>query len=116
MNRQEWVTKYGVAWPLAGTLPQTVVGPWLLWSLPYGVRAELISGQNLGSLAFFVGLTFGLLSLVLLNAVLMIPHMRGMALAGIVSVLVTVCLMVVFRDAVCQSWLAKALCRDATEP
>ncbi len=102
-----WVTKYGVAWALAGTLPQIVVGPWLLLSLPDGVLAELISGQNLGSLAFFVGLTFGLLSLVFLNAALMIPHVRGMALAGIVSVLVTVCLMVVVRDAVRQSWLAK---------
>ena len=102
-----WVTKYGVAWALAGTLPQIVVGPWLMLSLPDGVRAELISGQSLGSLAFFVGLTVGLLSLVFLNAALMIPHVRGMALAGIVSVLVTVCLMVVVRDAVRQSWLAK---------
>jgi len=102
-----WVTKYGVAWALAGTLPQIVVGPWLLLSLPDEVRADLISGQNLGSLAFFVGLTFGLLSLVLLNAALMIPHVRGMALAGIVSLLVTVCLMVVVRDAVRQSWLTK---------
>ena len=102
-----WVTKYGVAWALAGTLPQIVVGPWLLLSLPDEVRAELISGRSLGSLAFFVGLTFGLLSLVLLNASLMIPHVRGMALAGIVSLLATVCLMVVVRDAVRQSWLAK---------
>lgn len=102
-----WVTRYGVAWTLAGTLPQIVVGPWLLLSLPDVVRADLVSGQNVGSLAFFAGLTTGLLSLVLLNAALMAPHVRGLALGGVLSLVATVCCMVMVRHAVRMSWLSQ---------
>lgn len=102
-----WVTRYGVAWTLAGTLPQIVVGPWLFLSLPLVVRVDLVSGQNFGSLAFFVGLTVALLSLVLLNAALMAPHVRGLALGGTLSLVVTMCLMVVVRHAVRVSWLSQ---------
>ena len=111
-----WVIKYGVAWALAGTLPQIVVGPWLMLSLPDGVRAELISGQSLGSLAFFVGLTVGLFSLVFLNAALMIPHVRGMAVGRY-------CERTGHRVPDGRSpgrgspiLVSEALCRDATEP
>lgn len=102
-----WVTRYGVAWTLAGTLPQIVVGPWLFLSLPEIVRLDLVSGQSFGSLAFFVGLTAALLSLVLLNAALMAPHIRGLAIGGTLSLVVTVCLMVVVRHAVRVSWLSQ---------
>jgi len=102
-----WVTRYGVAWALAGMLPQIVVGPWLFLSLPAVVRVDLVSGQSFGSLAFFVGLTAALLSLVLLNAALMAPHVRGLAIGGTLSLVVTVCLMVVVRHAVRVSWLSQ---------
>ena len=102
-----WVTRYGVAWTLAGTLPQFVIGPWLFLSLPAVVRVDLVSGQSFGSLAFFVGLTAALLSLVLLNAALMAPHVRGLAIGGTLSLVVTVCLMVVVRHAVRVSWLSQ---------
>ncbi len=102
-----WVTRYGVAWTLAGTLPQIVVGPLLFLSLPAVVRVDLVSGQSFGSLAFFVGLTVALLSLVLLNAALMAPHIRGLAIGGTLSLAVTVCLMVVVRHAVRVSWLSQ---------
>ena len=101
-----WVIRYGVAWTLTGTLPQIVVGPWLLLSLPEFVRADLVSGQNLGSIAFFLGLTAGLLSLVLLNAALMVPQARGLAIGGTLSLMVTICLMVIVRHAVRVSWLS----------
>ena len=102
-----WVIRYGVAWTLTGALPQIVVGPWLLLSLPSMVRGDLISGDSFGSLAFFIGLTTGLLSLVLLNAALMVPHVHGLAVGGTLSLLVTVCLMVVVRHAVRLSWLSQ---------
>ena len=102
-----WVTRYGVAWMLTGTLPQIVMGPWLLLSLPAFVRADLISGQSLGSFAFFVALTAALLSLVLLNAALMVPQSRGLAIGGTFSLAITVCLMVVVRHAVRVSWLSQ---------
>jgi len=102
-----WVIQYGVAWTLAGTLPQIVVGPWLLLSLPDSVRADLVSGANVGSLAFFMALTAGLISVVLLNAALMVPQARGLAIGGTVSLLVTVCFMVVVRHAVRVSWLSQ---------
>ena len=102
-----WVTRYGVAWTLAGTLPQIVVGPLLFLTLPAVVRIDLVSGQSFGSLAFFVGLTAALLSLVLLNAALMAPHIRGLAIGGTLSLAVTVCLMVVVRHAVRVSWLSQ---------
>jgi len=102
-----WVTRYGVAWMLTGTLPQIVMGPWLLLSLPVFVRADLISGQSLGSFAFFAALTFALLSLVLLNAALMVPDVKGLAIGGTLGLVVTVCLMVVVRHAVRVSWLSQ---------
>lgn len=102
-----WVTRYGVAWMLTGTLPQIVMGPWLLLSLPDVVRADLISGQSLGSFAFFVALSAALLSLVLLNAALMVPDVKGLAIGGTVSLVVTVCLMVVVRHTVRVSWLSQ---------
>ena len=102
-----WVTRYGVAWMLTGTLPQIVMGPWLLLALPDFVRADLISGQSLGSFAFFVALSAALLSLVLLNAALMVPDVKGLAIGGMLSLVVTVCLMVVVRHAVRVSWLAQ---------
>ncbi len=102
-----WVTRYGVAWMLTGTLPQIVMGPWLLLALPDFVRADLISGQSLGSFAFFVALSAALLSLVLLNAALMVPDVKGLAIGGMLSLVVTVCLMVVVRHAVRVSWLSQ---------
>ncbi|MDA0739600.1 MAG: hypothetical protein O2999_13330 [Nitrospirae bacterium] len=102
-----WVTRYGVAWMLTGTLPQIVMGPWLLLSLPDVVRADLISGQSLGSFAFFVALSAALLSLVLLNAALMVPDVKGLAIGGTLSLVITVCLMVVVRHAVRVSWLSQ---------
>ena len=101
-----WTMRYGVAWTLGGTLPQIVVGPWLLLSLPMSVRSELISGENIGSLAFFISLTFGLLSLVLLNAALMLPRARVMALFGVACLIVTIGLMAVVRDSVRRFWLS----------
>lgn len=102
-----WVTRYGVAWTLTGTLPQIVIGPWLFLSLPAVVRADLASGQSFGSIAFFLALTAALLSLVLLNAALMAPHVRGLAIGGTLSLVVTVCLMIVVRHAVRLSWLSQ---------
>ncbi len=102
-----WVTRYGVAWMLSGTLPQIVMGPWLLLTLPAFVRADLISGQSLGSFAFFLALTAALFSLVLLNAALMVPQARGLAIGGMLSLVATVCLMVVVRHAVRVSWLSR---------
>ena len=101
-----WVIRYGVAWTLAGTLPQAVVGPWLLLSLPSFVRAELINGEHLGSIAFFSALTLALLSLVLLNAALMVPRLRSLALTGTICLAGTVSLMVIVRDTVRQAWVA----------
>jgi len=102
-----WVTRYGVAWTLVGTLPQIVIGPWLFLSLPAVVRADLASGESFGSLAFFVGLTTALLSLVLLNAALMAPQVRGLAIGGTLNLVITVCLMIVVRHAVRVSWLSQ---------
>ena len=102
-----WVTRYGAAWTLGGTLPQIVMGPWLLLSLPPFVRGDLVSGQSFGSLAFFLALTAALLSLVLLNAALMVPQARGLAIGGTVSLMVTMCLMMVVRHAVRVTWLSQ---------
>jgi len=102
-----WVIRYGVAWTLAGTLPQIVVGPWLLLALPTFVRAELINGEHFGSIAFFSALTLALLSLVLLNAALMVPRSRSLAITGTVCLAGTVCLMVIVRDTVRQAWVAE---------
>ena len=102
-----WVIRYGVAWTLGGTLPQIVVGPWLLLALPDFVRTDLVSGQHFGSIAFFVGLTTALLSVVLLNAALMVPHVKGLAIGGIASLGVTIGLMVIVRHAVRVSWLSQ---------
>jgi hypothetical protein len=102
-----WVTRYGVAWTLTGAIPQIVIGPWLLLSLPAFVRGDLVSGQSFGSLAFFLALTAALLSLVLLNAALMAPQARGFALGGMLSLVVTMCLMMVVRHAVRVTWLSQ---------
>jgi hypothetical protein len=101
-----WVTRYGVFWILAGTLPQIVVGPWLVLSLPGPVRDVLLSGHNPASLIFFSSLTFALLALVLLNAALVAPHARGFTWGGVGCLLVTFALMPVVRDRVRHHWLA----------
>jgi cytochrome c len=100
------LVRYGCGWAMAGTLPQTVVGPWLLMSLPASVRTVLMDGANGPSLVFFTALTCALLAIVLLNASIFVPHVRGLALAGVVSLIVTVVLMAVVRDRVRHLWLS----------
>ena len=102
-----WIIQYGVAWTLGGTLPQIVIGPWLLLTLPDVVRQDLVGGQHFGSIAFFAGLTTALLSLVLLNASLMVPNVKGFAIGGILSLGVTIGFMVIVRHAVRVSWLSQ---------
>ena len=102
-------TRYGIAWTLAGTLPQIAVGPWLLMTLPQGVRDGLVDGGSLSSLVFFLSLTFALLALVLLNAALMVPHVRGLVWSGIGSLILTVVLMLVVRGEVRKAWISSHL-------
>ena len=95
-----WVTRYGVSWMLGGTLPQMVIGPWVLLSLPDHVRVALLSGSNLASILFFVSVICALVSLVLLNAALMVPGYRVFSIGGVIGLMITVALMVVIRDRV----------------
>ena len=98
-------TRYGIAWTLGGTLPQIVIGPWLLLALPPEVREGLVDGASMSSVVFFVSLTFALLSIVLLNASMMIPHIRGLVWSGLMSLFVTIVLMVVVREEVRKAWV-----------
>ena len=100
--------RYGVGWTLAGTLPQIVVGPWVLLSLPDDVRTRLVDGASLSSLVFFVSLTLALVALVLLNASLMVPHVRGLVWAGLGSLFLTIVLMVLVREEVRKGWMQSA--------
>jgi hypothetical protein len=104
-NFPVWVTRYGVSWTLGGTLPQMVIGPWLLLSLPEHVRVALLSGSNLASILFFVSVICGLISLVLLNAALMVPSYQGFSIGGVMGLMITVALMVVIREQVRWYWL-----------
>ena len=99
------ITRYGVGWTLAGTLPQIVVGPWLLFELPDDVRMRLVDGASVSSLVFFVSLTLALLALVLLNASLMVPHVRGLVWTGLGSLFLTMVLMIVVREEVRKGWM-----------
>ena len=99
------ITRYGIAWTLAGTLPQIAVGPWLLMTLPQGIRDGLVDGGNLSSLVFFLSLTCALLALVLLNAALMVPQSRGLVWSGLGSLILTLALMVIVRGEVQKSWI-----------
>ena len=47
------ITRYGVGWTLAGTLPQIIVGPWLLLALPDEVRMRLVDGASLSFRSLF---------------------------------------------------------------
>ena len=100
-----WVTRSGVIWALTGTLPQIVVGPWLLLTLPDTVGHHLIAGDTFGSVAFFLALTGALFGLVLLNAGLMVPSSRGFTVGGVVSLVVTIVCMVIVRETVRYAWL-----------
>ena len=103
------ITRYGIAWTLAGTLPQIAVGPWLLMTLPQGIRDGLVDGGSVSSLVFFLSMTCALLALVLLNAALMVPHVRGLVWSGIGSLMLTVVLMVVVRGEVRKAWISSHL-------
>jgi len=105
INPFDHTTRYGVAWTLAGTLPQIVIGPWLLLTLPPEVRERLVDGASLSSVVFFVSLTFALLAIVLLNASLMVPHFRGLVWSGLGSLFLTIVLMVVVREEVRKAWM-----------
>lgn len=104
-NYGAWVVRYGAGWALVGTLPQIVVGPWLLMSLPPAVRGVLIDGGSTPSIVFFTALTFALLALVLLNASIIAPQARAFAAGGVASLAVTMSLMAVVRDRVRALWL-----------
>ncbi|MFQ5992461.1 MAG: hypothetical protein ACE5NA_08495 [Nitrospiraceae bacterium] len=104
-----WVTRYGVAWTLGGTVPQALVGPWLLLSLPQEVRAALLDRASAGSIVFFASLAIALVGLLLLSAALMAPHVRGLALGGVGSLTVTIVLMAIVRDRVRHHWLSPHL-------
>jgi len=106
------ITRYGVGWTLAGTLPQIVVGPWLLLSLPDDVRMRLVDGTSLSSLVFFVSLTLALFAVVLLNASLMVPHVRGMVWTGLGSLFLTMGLMVMVREEVRKAWMQSFAAAD----
>jgi hypothetical protein len=106
VSHDVWLTRYGAAWTLTGTLPQIVIGPWLLVSLPPEVRAHLLSGGNSASILFFVSLTLALLALVLLNASMMVPQIRWLAWTGMASLVGTIFLMIIVREEVRQAWLA----------
>ena len=99
------ITRYGIGWTLAGTLPQIAVGPWLFMTLPQGIRDGLVDGGTLSSLVFFMSLTFALLALVLLNAALMVPQARGLVWSGLGSLVLTLVLMVIVRGEVRKAWL-----------
>ena len=99
-----YLTRYGGFWTMAGTVPQIVVGPWLLWSLPDHVRAPLVNGGTFGSMMFFVSLTTALFALVLLNASVVAPQYRWLALGGVGSLIVTFATMIVVREEVRQYW------------
>ncbi|RMH05607.1 MAG: hypothetical protein D6704_09140 [Nitrospirae bacterium] len=105
----DWVIRQGVAWTLVGTLPQVVVGPWFLFSLPPHVRAALVNGESWVSLLFFASLTLALVSLVSFNAALMVPRARWLVLAGMGSLSVTMGLMIWIRDQVRHLALAEYL-------
>ena len=105
-NYGSWLVRYGAGWAMAGTLPQIVVGPWLLMSLPPAVRASLIDGASLPSIVFFTALTFALLGIVLLNAAIVAPQARLLAVGGVCSLVTTITLMAVVRDRVRALWLA----------
>lgn len=95
-----WVLRYGLAWTLGATLPQVVIGPWFLMTLPSSVRAALLLGGGLTSMVFFTALTFALLAIVLMNAALLASRVRGLALGAMGSLALTVVLMAVIRDRV----------------
>ena len=103
------LTRYGVGWTLAGTLPQILFGPWLFLALPPEVREQLLAGDTQSSVVFFVSLTAALLALVLLNASLMVPHVRGLVWGGIASLVLTIVLMVVIRVEVRNAWMRSHL-------
>jgi len=100
------LVRYGVGWALGGTVPQVVVGPWFLLALPADVRFHLVDGTTVVSLIFFVSLTLTLLSLVLLNSSLMIPHKRGLVWGGVGSLILTIVCMVLVREEVRKVWMS----------
>ena len=99
------LVRYGVGWALAGTVPQVVIGPWFMLSLPASLRLHLIEGTSVVSLIFFLSLTLTLLSLVLLNSSLMIPHKRGLVWGGVGSLILTTVFMVLIREEVRKVWM-----------
>jgi hypothetical protein len=90
---------------MAGTVPQIVVGPWLLWSLPDHVRGPLVNGGTFGSIMFFVSLSSALFAIVMLNASVVAPQYRWLALGGVGSLLVTFGTMIIVREEVRQYWM-----------
>ena len=100
-----YLTRYGGFWTMAGTVPQIVVGPWLLWSLPDHVRIPLVNGGTYGSIIFFISLSAALFAIVMLNASVVAPQYRWLALAGVASLLVTFGTMIIVREEVRHYWM-----------
>lgn len=99
------LTRYGGFWAMAGTVPQIVVGPWLLWTLPEHVRGPLVNGGTFGSIIFFVSLSSALFALVMLNATVVAPQYRWLALGGVGSLLITFGTMIIVREEVRHYWI-----------
>ena len=74
-------------------------------ALPASIRLHLIEGTSVVSLIFFLSLTLTLLSLVLLNSSLMIPHKRGLVWGGVGSLILTTVFMVLIREEVRKVWM-----------
>jgi hypothetical protein len=91
------VIRYGVGWILVGVVPQMFIGPWLFLVLDEVPRGGLIDGAGLASAVFFVSVMFALVALVLLNASFMVPHVKGLVLGGLISVVVPLVLMGIIR-------------------
>ena len=91
----DWGRRYGVAWFMAGTVVQFLVGFWFLFSLPAEIRQALV-GQNLA-----VGLLVSGIFLALL-ALLAAPRSL---LASSLAILGTVSVMAVLRQLVRTAYL-----------
>ncbi|MFQ5797187.1 MAG: hypothetical protein ACE5H0_00680, partial [Bacteroidota bacterium] len=100
-----WSVKYGIRWFLFPTLLQLGVGSWFLLSLRSEVMLLFMGGDPVATRYLIVGISFAVISMVLMFLALNAERPKVLALAGIGSTAVVLVMMSLIRDFVRDAYL-----------
>ncbi|MEE9289002.1 MAG: hypothetical protein V3U69_05380 [Bacteroidota bacterium] len=100
-----WAIRHGIRWFLFPTLLQLGVGTWFLRSIRHDVMLQFMGGDQAATAYLVVGLSFVMITIVLMFLALNSDRPKGLAYAGICTTAVVLVMMSLMRDFVRDAYL-----------